>query len=284
MKKIHVIHHTDLDGFISGLVFYLKYPEANFYMLNYSDPIPNIPYGGFEKIKKISGGYELVADKIFIVDLSYSREQLEAWNNKFIVQLLDHHKSAQETLGDLRYCYFDTSKCGARLAWEWCFPHQKAPWYVNYTEDLDLYKWDLYASKEITTAMYSYKFDFRVWENIITRPLEDFIEEGKVITEYRVNLVHDHVQKAEIKEFFGYKVPVVYCDYKPIISELGNNLCNYYYREYPFAVIWSLDGGMIHYSLRSIGNEMDVSTIAKQNGGGGHKNAAGFAKPFTGKL
>ena len=39
-------------------------------------------------------------------------------------------------------------------------------------------------------------------------------------------------------------------------------------------LVRSHDG--VTYSLRSMDDRMDVSEIAKDNGGGGHRNAAGF--------
>lgn len=45
--------------------------------------------------------------------------------------------------------------------------------------------------------------------------------------------------------------------------------------ELPVGIVWFRDRDMFQVSLRSVG-DFDVSTIAKQYGGGGHKNAAGF--------
>ena len=55
-------------------------------------------------------------------------------------------------------------------------------------------------------------------------------------------------------------------------SALGNKLCNI--KDYiNMSVMINIDEGIV--SLRSIG-DIDVGEIAKQYGGGGHKNAAGF--------
>ena len=44
----------------------------------------------------------------------------------------------------------------------------------------------------------------------------------------------------------------------------------------PFAATFFYDGEGYVFSLRSDDNGLDVSEIAKQYGGGGHKHAAGF--------
>ena len=55
-------------------------------------------------------------------------------------------------------------------------------------------------------------------------------------------------------------------------SALGNKLCNI--KDYiNMSVMINIDEGIV--SLRSIG-DIDVGEIAKQYGGGGHINAAGF--------
>ena len=48
------------------------------------------------------------------------------------------------------------------------------------------------------------------------------------------------------------------------------------------AACWYVDGeGVARFSLRSrSGSDIDVAKIAKDLGGGGHKNAAGFSIPF----
>jgi oligoribonuclease NrnB/cAMP/cGMP phosphodiesterase (DHH superfamily) len=67
----------------------------------------------------------------------------------------------------------------------------------------------------------------------------------------------------------GNRVGYVFCDNIDCTSVLGNKMCEEFEIEYA-ALIYS--SGI---SLRSIG-DFDVSEIAKANGGGGHKNAAGY--------
>jgi oligoribonuclease NrnB/cAMP/cGMP phosphodiesterase (DHH superfamily) len=67
----------------------------------------------------------------------------------------------------------------------------------------------------------------------------------------------------------GNRVGYVFCDNIDCTSVLGNKMCEEFEIEYA-ALIYS--SGI---ALRSIG-DFDVSEIAKANGGGGHKNAAGY--------
>ena len=60
-------------------------------------------------------------------------------------------------------------------------------------------------------------------------------------------------------------------------SEIGDELCKLY-PDAPFAAVWCQKTESLQaWSLRSIG-EFDVSVVAAQFGGGGHRNAAGFAR------
>ena len=61
------------------------------------------------------------------------------------------------------------------------------------------------------------------------------------------------------------------------MSEIGSRLSP----DCDFAMIWYYDhvGHNIRVSLRSFHENTDVSEIAKNFGGGGHKKAAGFVLP-----
>ena len=70
----------------------------------------------------------------------------------------------------------------------------------------------------------------------------------------------------------GYRVPVVNAPYI-FASELAGALAE----GHPFAATYYFNGKEEVWSLRSRGESgIDVSEIAQQYGGGGHKNAAGF--------
>ena len=62
-----------------------------------------------------------------------------------------------------------------------------------------------------------------------------------------------------------------------LISDVGSKLA----RNCDFAMIWYYDheDRINKVSLRSFHDHVDVSEIAKQFGGGGHKKAAGFTLP-----
>ncbi|NOR52122.1 MAG: hypothetical protein GQ470_05830, partial [Gammaproteobacteria bacterium] len=76
----------------------------------------------------------------------------------------------------------------------------------------------------------------------------------------------------------GYTIPIVNCP-SEILSELVGELSV----GYPFAAGFQDSEEKRSWSLRSDGdNGEDVSQIAATFGGGGHRNAAGFAIPQRG--
>ena len=73
----------------------------------------------------------------------------------------------------------------------------------------------------------------------------------------------------------NYNICIVNCS-SELTSDLGNIISSN--DNVDFAVLWKYNHPKEEYyiSLRT-NNKVDVSIIAKEYGGGGHKNAAGFA-------
>ena len=67
------------------------------------------------------------ATRIYILVLSFSRDrmlQLHQRHGVDNVMVLDHHVSAQRSIGDLPNCYFDMARSGAVITWEHFHPNQ----------------------------------------------------------------------------------------------------------------------------------------------------------------
>jgi nanoRNase/pAp phosphatase (c-di-AMP/oligoRNAs hydrolase) len=58
-------------------------------------------------------------------------------------------------------------------------------------------------------------------------------------------------------------------------AEIGHELAERRAFGTPAGVVYRLTGGQVHVSLYSVA-DFDVSKIAGEHGGGGHRNAAGF--------
>ena len=211
---------------------------------------------------------------VLIFDFSYDRAALQKMHSEAAtLRVFDHHKTAQEELEGLDYCTFDMKKSGARLAQE--FLGEGDNWLVDYTEDRDLWWWQLPSSQEVSAGLMSYPRMFKTWEQLFQRGMPRLREEGSAILRYQETLVRSAVTHPGRVKILEYEVPAVNTNGGFLLSEIVGALAADH-QDAPFAAgFFMLPGGATVYSLRAHGN-FDVSAVAKKMGGGGHPGAAGF--------
>jgi oligoribonuclease NrnB/cAMP/cGMP phosphodiesterase (DHH superfamily) len=214
---------------------------------------------------------------VLIADFSYPKELLlEMKKQAKVLYVVDHHISAQEDLKDLDFCFFNTEKSGAVLAWEHIHGDDPVPQLLLYIQDRDLWKFKMPSSKDVMTAVASYEKSFESWSSLAEQlethdGLCSLCDEGRYIQKSK-----DIMIESIMKKKFEIKIDniLVPCVNSPIFqSEIGNILSE----ESPFAAVYYYDGDKFIFSLRSKDSGEDVSKIAKKYGGGGHRNAAGFS-------
>lgn len=209
-----------------------------------------------------------------IVDFAYPREQLLELSQRVAsLVVLDHHRSAAVDLEGLDFARFDMGKSGARMAWEYWHPASPFPEAFAYVEDRDLWRWKLPESREVALALTQIPFDFARWATLEVDALK---LAGRSLLGFQLSLIERAVKKAHWLEVAGYQIPASNsCLFQ---SEIGDELCQRF-PEAAFSAVYYNKGDSLAWSLRSIG-EFDVSAIAAAFGGGGHRNAAGFASPL----
>lgn len=253
----HILYHADCaDGFGAAYAAWkILGDQATYIPVQHGDPPPSLP------------GDALVA----IVDFSYKREIILELKSKVAnLIILDHHTTAQDELAGLPFATFDMTKSGARMAWEYWHPGEAVPEMIAYIEDKDLWLWNLEQSREFSIALHSYPMEFGVWSKLTPEHLK---LEGAALLRLQNKLVRDATGRASFRNLFGYQVPVV--NATEFRSEIANYLCKLH-PDAPFAAAYYYDkNGEENWSLRSVG-EFDVAALARQAGGGGHKNASGF--------
>lgn len=278
MVKAVLFHASCADGFCSAWVTNMrlvhpivgepKPEDVEFFAVSYGDPHP---------VKKHYS-------EIYVLDFSYKQpvlREISSMTDKLVV--LDHHESAMKELKDLQLpnttIQFDMDKSGAMLTWNYFYPKEKAPWIVSYVQDRDLWKFELFASRDINAALSSYQFDFRQWDiwAALDHPPQHLLNEGMGINRIQEKIVKDFVKhsvdkdgKEVLWDVAGHAVPVMNCT--TFISET----CGALAAGRPFAVTFFVrSDGKYVYSFRSDDNGANVSEIAKKFGGGGHAHAAG---------
>ena len=192
--------------------------------------------------------------------------------------VLDHHETAERELEGLDYCIFAQGKSGARMTWEHFFDPRSqgslddVPWLVAYTEDRDLWKWELTDSKAVNAALASYPRDFSVWDSIAEKGPQVMASEGEAILRFQHRLIRPRVKHHGWTTISGFRVPITNATF--LTSEIGNALAT----GHPFSAVFFIrPDSKVVYNLRSKGTDAaDVGSIARSYGGGGHKNAAAF--------
>lgn len=221
---------------------------------------------------------------VYLLDFCYPRANIiDLIDRMARVVILDHHKTAQAALdGVADACAakaptinFDMESSGARLAWNHFNPGVESPWIIDYVEDRDLWRWRLPNSQAINAWLHSWPLDFAVWTRLFMdhcqRVWPSWVAAGEAILRNNRKVVEDHVARARKITLDGHEILAVNASL--LFSEIAGELAV----GRPFgACYFDRADGKRQWSLRSTPTGLDVSVIAKNHGGGGHKHAAGF--------
>jgi oligoribonuclease NrnB/cAMP/cGMP phosphodiesterase (DHH superfamily) len=160
------------------------------------------------------------------------------------------------------------------LAWEH-FNGEPVPRIIEHIQDRDLWKFELEGTREIQAALFSYVYDFEVWDRVFSAGTEKLRQEGEAIERKHFKDIDELLEVCErTMEIGGFIVPVASLPYT-LVSDAAHKMAD----GAPFAACyWDTQDTRI-FGLRSTDQGEDVSAIAKLYGGGGHRNAAGFSVP-----
>lgn len=298
-KPLCIFHANCADGFGAAWAVWRRFPGWEFHAGVYQTEPPDVT------------GRDVV-----MVDFSYKAPVMEALKRSArSILVLDHHKSAEEdlaTVADMMNdgpfpfdqwddyvsgrmdppvdagnlcCWFDMEQSGAGLTWKYFHPIDKRPALINHIEDRDLWRFQLEGTRQIQAALFSYPYDFELWDELIHEFEADVQGTGPGYTQLAMDgeaIERKHnkdvrelveVTRREL-EIAGVRVPVASLPYT-LTSDAGHLMA----ADAPFAACyWDTPESRV-FSLRSRDDGFDVSEVAKKYGGGGHRNAAGFAVP-----
>ena len=225
-------------------------------------------------------------DQVVFVDIAPPNEIIREFAEvaaEFI--LLDHHLSARDRYaadlglenllaGSAHTVHFDLDHSGAVLAWNYFHPEEPPPDLLAYVEDQDLWNWKLARSEEINAAIGSYPREFAVWDDLASRPIESLAREGEPIVRANRIEVTRALHAAHPVAVGTRRVEAV--NSANLRSALGHELAKRARYGQPWGLVYRISGDRVDATLYSIG-DLDVSKLAGEFGGGGHRNAAGFS-------
>jgi uncharacterized protein len=278
-----LFHNACPDGFCAAFIAHKKYPEAELIALDHG-----LGTGPLQVIM------EQCADKdVLMVDYSLRTRELNDELNSIAksFRIFDHHKTAQVVLEGAPYAVFDMNRSGAGLTWDYLFGKdsqhwgdsylfnneiQKRPWYVDYVEDRDLWKWKLPMSREICAYLGTLEFTEAAWKELDGTPPDLAASLGIGALAHIKHFVRETIKNVRYGIVGDSRVAILNATYLNC-SEIGNELA----KMAAYSITWfERKDDIIQFSLRSIG-DFDVSQIAKAYGGGGHKNASGFQLSYS---
>jgi uncharacterized protein len=209
--------------------------------------------------------------------------------------------------------YFNNDHSGAVLAFKFFFEDADVPLLIKYVEDRDLWTWTMPDSKVVSAGLYRHlsmpyvspdefaeksplstgEIEFSALDNERIPVFDQWIKwmfteewfdevkrDGSIVIDIQKKNITRICKSGKCYEIDGQKVFVTNAN--SFISELGNAISEWTDEgkpAYNYALIWRYDSQheICFVSMRSLqGTDNDVEAVAKKNGGGGHKHAAGF--------
>jgi len=240
MKDIAIIYHGNCpDGFGGAWAAWKKFgDQADYIPANHTDPIPKID-----------------SKEIYFIDFIYKSFNAVDFPDKKIT-VIDHHITNESLVKTFINNSFDIGQSGAVLAWKYFFPGKAVPKLLQHVEDVDLWKFNLPNTKEISSFLMLFDFDFSIWDKISSdletdSGLNNAIFQGETILKYEANAIKRAIENyAQEVEFEGYKTLVVNHP-NFLASQLGHALV---VKMPPIGIVWSQRNmGKNVFSLRSDG-------------------------------
>ena len=262
--NICIYHGNCADGFGTAWVVRKALGDIEFFAGKYQEPPPDV-----------------TGKNVVMVDFSYKRPVLlEMAKKANSILIIDHHKTAAEDLVDLPAnvtAKFDMDHSGAMLTWEHFFPNKEAPELLYRIEDRDLWKFAFQNTRLVQASVFSYPYDFEVWDRLMATCTDVLAAEGEAIERKHFKDIKELLGVTTREMLIGgYRVPIANLPYT-LVSDAAHELA----KGRPFAgCYWDTPDGRV-FGLRSTDEGVDVSVIAEQYGGGGHRNASGFRVSFA---
>lgn len=284
IKRLGIYHSKDTDGHFSGAVLKYKYPDIELRGWDYKDEVPS-----FETMD----GF----DEIILIDVTFPFDILQELGTKTKLTVIDHHVSFKKQVDNhlqvghdvvtdnLKYITFeyiyDDKLSACELGFKYYFGYippiielvgKYDTWRANGTSELETVvlpmKYYLYGKVNKPDDVKNYWFD-KYSGDIV----DSMLEIGESIMEYERKMDESKTNSyAFEREAYGLRALCINTNFmssETMITKFDSS-------KHDIMIGFAYNGNNWGISLRSIEGGADVSQIARERGGGGHKGAAGF--------
>ena len=287
IKRLGIYHSKDTDGHFSGAVLKYKYPDIELRGWDYKDEVPS-----FESMN----GY----DEIILIDITFPFDILQELGTRTKLTVIDHHVSFKkqvdnhlqighdvvtDELKSITFEYiYDDKLSACELGFKHYFGYippivelvgKYDTWRANGTDEWDKHvlpvKYFLYGKVNKPEDIDSKWFIMDELLNALA--LADMFDIGKSIMEYERKMDESKTNSYAFEiEAYGLRALCINTNF--MSSE--TMMTKFDSSKHDIMIGFAYNGNNWGVSLRSVGDKVDVSQIAKERGGGGHSQSAGF--------
>ena len=266
-------HKADLDGLCSAAIVKVWDREAGLFPMDYGDPVPwdAVPSGS----------------SVMVVDFSFPMGDMERLDGERSLVWIDHHKTAiaeAEERGFNPAGKREVGMAACELTWEYLFAPKPRPHAVTLLGRYDV--WDFDPADDVLPFQYGVRRlrpqpGDEVWEFLMLGAsresyVQDLVRDGRVILDYEAQ------ESARLVRECGFAARVwglrLIC-----LNRLRANSRAFESvwdpKKFDAMLAFGWSGTKWMFSLYTEKPGVDVSEVAKANGGGGHTGAAGFQTP-----
>lgn len=262
-------HKEDYDGKCSGAIVRFFEPDITLIPFNYDMEFP----------------WDQIQDKkevVYMVDISLPDKDMYKLNEMCNLIYIDHHKSKIESLDISKFKgSFDTKEAACIQTWNYLTDIVSVPYAVRLIGKYDVW--------EIDETVLNFQFGLSnyhtdpnnslFWDELfISEPnsqkIINILEAGKIVrrakkTEY-TELIKNFSFKTKFRNFSVLALNILKGG--SLIFETHPD-----YKNVDILMTFSWTGEIWKFSLYTTKDNVDVSAICKEFGGGGHKQASGFS-------
>lgn len=277
---IVIYHSADLDGVASAAICKKKYPEAKLIGYDYWQELPwdQLPAG----------------EPVIMVDVSVKMpEMCRLAEHCGELTWIDHHGSAIDEFEQYScegkksiIAILKVGLAGCELTWDHLYNGTPMPKAIQLLGAYDVFRQDNaeYWNSQVLPFQWGMRLvtktkienfdDFFLMEDRYTlTDISDIMQDGTTILQYQFQQDEAAMRGAFEIQFQGLRA--IACNIKGVGSLAFQSV--YDPEKHDLMVAFGYGHGKWAFSLRTTHEHVDVSLIAKQFGGGGHKKAAGFA-------